>query len=47
MSSDADCNNEDSDIDDDVALPKLKSIWDCHQINKGVVPGPDGTLVSG
>ena len=45
MSSDADCNNEDSD--DDVVLPKLKSIWDCHQINKGLVPGPDGTLVAG
>ena len=47
MSSDAFINNEDSDIDDDVALPKLKSIWDCHQINKGLVPSPDGTSVSG
>ena len=48
MSSDADCNNGDeSDIEDDDALPKLKSIWDCHQINKGVVPGPDGLSVAG
>ena len=45
MSSDADFNNEESDID--VAIPKLKSIWDCHQINKGVVPGLDGTSVAG
>jgi hypothetical protein len=31
----------------DMPLPKLKSIWDCDQINKVVVPGSDGTFVAG
>jgi hypothetical protein len=50
----ADTNNHNNNDGDnkginsrDIVLPPLKSIWDCNQINKGLVPGADSTSVAG
>jgi hypothetical protein len=43
-------NNDDGDNEGinsgDFVLPPLKSIWDCDQINKGLVLSADGTSVA-
>jgi hypothetical protein len=40
--------NPDVDIDEAVCdLPCLKSIWDCPQMNKAVVPSAGGNHVAG
>jgi hypothetical protein len=51
LADDNNHNNNDGDDEGinsrDIVLPSLKSIWDCDQINKGLVPGADGTSVAG
>jgi hypothetical protein len=52
MLADNNIHNDDAGDDKginsgDIVLPPLKSIWDCNQINKGLVPGADSTSVAG